>query len=182
MNKQTTIVLFLCISVMALFISSCGAKYARPSRCVCEKPAAEVPAEVMPEKEESFRKVFEKKAQEEVFTIDFEKISKQSLFDFDSADISHDAYDNLDFVVKYMEENPGVRVSVEGHTDDVGTVEYNQTLSEKRARAVADYFIQKGIAPERVSSAGYGKMKPKFDNSTEEGRAQNRRTELVFTK
>ena len=124
MNKQTTIVLFLCISVMALFISSCGTKYARPSRCVCEKTAAEVPAEVMPEpeKEESFRKVFEEKAQEPTFTIDFEKLSKQSVFDFDSADISPDAYDNLDFVVKYMKENPSVRVNVEGHTDDVGEI------------------------------------------------------------
>lgn len=174
MNKQ--IAVLLCMLFMPLFISSCGAKYARPDRCVC----GEIDEE--PAKEEAFKKAFKEKAQEEVFTIDFEKISKQSLFDFDSADISRDAYDNLDFVVKYMEENPGVRVSVEGHTDDVGTVEYNQTLSEKRARAVADYFIQKGIAPERVSSAGYGKMKPKFDNSTEEGRAQNRRTELVFTK
>ena len=180
MNKQITIL--LCMLFIPLFISSCGTKYARHDRCVCEKEIAAVAQE--PTKEEEFKKAFEEKAQEEeeTFTIDFEKLAKQTLFDFDSSEISADAYENLDFIVKYLEENPNVKVKVAGHTDDIGTEEYNQGLSERRANAVAGYFVNKGVAKDRVSAAGYGKSQPKVDNATEEGRAQNRRTEFIFKK
>lgn len=183
MNKQ--IMIILSMFFMVLFISSCGAKYARQDRCVCDKgTVAVVPPVAEPAKEEVFQKAFEEKAQEQedTFTIDFENLAKQTLFEFDSDKISADAYENLDFIVKYLKENPNITIKIAGHTDNVGTDEYNQDLSERRANSVAGYFINKGVEKERVSSVGYGKTQPKFDNATEEGRAQNRRTEFIFKK
>jgi OOP family OmpA-OmpF porin len=67
---------------------------------------------------------------------------------------------------------------VAGYTDRIGSDAYNQQLSERRAKAVMDYFIGEGVAPDRLKAVGYGKSKPVASNATEEGRAQNRRVEL----
>lgn len=84
----------------------------------------------------------------------------------------------LERLFLFMAQNPQIRVEISGHTDNVGTAQYNKTLSENRAKAVADYLIGKGIAPERIEAKGYGFEKPVADNQSEEGRARNRRTEL----
>jgi TonB family protein len=72
-------------------------------------------------------------------------------------------------------------VEVEGHTDNVGNAESNKKLSEQRAKAVMDYLISRGVEASRLKSVGYGLVKPVADNSTEEGRAKNRRVELVIS-
>ena len=74
-----------------------------------------------------------------------------------------------------------LHVQIEGHTDSVGTDEYNQTLSEKRAGAVRDYFVQQGIAADSIQARGFGKTVPIASNETAEGRQQNRRVELVLS-
>ena len=84
----------------------------------------------------------------------------------------------LDLVVKLLTENPGLRIQINGHTDNVGKAADNLALSNKRARAVTDYLISKGVAANRLSSKGFGATKPIADNQSEEGRAKNRRTEL----
>jgi outer membrane protein OmpA-like peptidoglycan-associated protein len=76
---------------------------------------------------------------------------------------------------------PGLHLQVEGHTDSVGTDEFNQTLSEKRADAVRDYLVQQGIAADSIESRGFGKTVPIASNDTPEGRQQNRRVELVLS-
>ncbi|MDT8394423.1 MAG: OmpA family protein [Bacteroidales bacterium] len=76
--------------------------------------------------------------------------------------------------------NPEIKIMICGHTDDVGSDEYNQTLSENRARAVYDFLVDTGIDPSRLSYKGFGKTQPVSDNDTEEGRAQNRRTEIMI--
>ena len=76
---------------------------------------------------------------------------------------------------------PSLHVSVEGHTDSVGGDEYNQTLSERRAQAVRDYFVQQGVSSNSVEAHGFGKTEPIASNDTSEGRAQNRRVELVLS-
>jgi outer membrane protein OmpA-like peptidoglycan-associated protein len=76
---------------------------------------------------------------------------------------------------------PSLRLSVEGHTDSVGSDDYNQQLSERRAEAVRDYLVQQGIASEAVSASGFGKTAPVATNDTPEGRQQNRRVELVLS-
>jgi len=69
---------------------------------------------------------------------------------------------------------------IEGHADNIGSDEYNLELSSRRANSVKDYFIQKGISPGRLSSYGYGKSMPVAANETEEGRAKNRRVEILI--
>jgi OOP family OmpA-OmpF porin len=85
----------------------------------------------------------------------------------------------IDRIVEMMKENPDLRIRVEGHTDNVGSAASNKTLSEDRAKAVVNAIISLGISGDRLSHAGYGMDRPIADNSTEEGRAKNRRVELV---
>jgi len=100
------------------------------------------------------------------------------LFDFDRYDIKPEAYPLLNEVVAILRKNARTEVEIQGHTDHVGSGEYNQRLSEKRAKAVMDYLLEKGIEPERLSHKGYGFTRPVASNDTEEGRARNRRVEL----
>ena len=85
----------------------------------------------------------------------------------------------LDKVVEMMQSHPTMRIELGGHTDNVGNPASNQTLSEQRAKAVYDYLVNHGIEASRLSYKGYGQTQPVSDNSTPEGRRQNRRT--VFT-
>jgi outer membrane protein OmpA-like peptidoglycan-associated protein len=73
-------------------------------------------------------------------------------------------------------------VEIAGHTDSVGNVDYNVKLSERRASSVKQYLIKKGIDPNKVVTKGYGPTDPVADNETEEGRAKNRRVELIILK
>jgi outer membrane protein OmpA-like peptidoglycan-associated protein len=85
----------------------------------------------------------------------------------------------LDKVVEMMQSHPSLRIELGGHTDNVGSETSNQKLSEQRAKAVYDYLVAHGVAADRLSYKGYGQTQPVADNSTPEGRRQNRRT--VFT-
>jgi outer membrane protein OmpA-like peptidoglycan-associated protein len=99
-------------------------------------------------------------------------------FDFDKAQIKPEFEPVLDVAVQELTDNPTVNVEVAGHTDAVGTDEYNQGLSERRSNSVVDYLVSKGIDRSRLSPVGYGEAQPVADNSTADGRAQNRRVEL----
>ncbi len=111
-----------------------------------------------------------------------EKIVLRGLnFDFDKATIRSDGKSVLDEAVRILKEHPDIRISVEGHTDAVGTDAYNQRLSERRAQAVAAYLAAGGIARSRMGVEGFGESKPVASNETEDGRAQNRRVEFGIT-
>ncbi|MBS7456544.1 OmpA family protein [Coralloluteibacterium stylophorae] len=106
-------------------------------------------------------------------------------FDFDKATLRPDAVSVLNEAVQVLQNYPDLRVEVAGHTDSIGTEQYNQGLSERRARAVYDYLQQQGIAASRlVGPVGYGESRPIAPNTNPdgtdnpEGRAENRRTEL----
>jgi len=103
-------------------------------------------------------------------------------FDFDKSDIRPDSRPVLDEAAQTLMANPQVRISVEGHTDDMGTEEYNEKLSVRRAEAVFRYLVNRGVVPERMEVVGYGESRPVADNSTESGRAENRRVELNVIK
>ena len=77
-----------------------------------------------------------------------------------------------------LEANPTVKVELHGHTDSIGSDAYNQALSDKRANAVRDYLVSKGISANRLNAIGKGELDPVASNETPEGRAQNRRVEL----
>jgi OOP family OmpA-OmpF porin len=101
------------------------------------------------------------------------------LFDTNKWDIKPEDYAILDEVVAVLKRNPTLRVEIEGHTDNRGSEVYNKKLSEKRAEAVKNYFVSKGIEAKRLSAAGYGFSRPVASNDRREGRAQNRRVELT---
>jgi len=100
-------------------------------------------------------------------------------FAFDSARLRPDAITILDEAVTVLNRRKDISVDVVGHTDSTGTKQYNQGLSERRAKSVYDYFVNKGIAADRLTTKGYGETKPIASNATREGRAKNRRVELV---
>ncbi len=100
------------------------------------------------------------------------------LFDFDKAEIKPEAYPLLDEVVAIMKKNPDMNIEIQGHTDNIGTKEYNKDLSMRRANAVANYLVEKGIARNRLKTTGFGFSKPVALNGTKFGRSLNRRVEL----
>ena len=101
-----------------------------------------------------------------------------TLFEFDRWNLSAEAITELETVMKWLNDNPSIHIEIEGHTDNVGAEEYNQRLSEDRAKSVYDYFVANGVRSERLSFRGYGFSRPIADNATPEGRQQNRRVEL----
>jgi outer membrane protein OmpA-like peptidoglycan-associated protein len=100
-------------------------------------------------------------------------------FDTGKATIRPDSKPIIDQIVQMMKTNGALELGVEGHTDNVGDAKSNQTLSENRAKAVVAAIVAQGIEAKRLSPAGHGQNKPIADNSSEEGRAKNRRVELV---
>lgn len=103
------------------------------------------------------------------------------LFDTASASLKPGAREKLARVAGVLGAQPGLHVSVEGHTDSVGGSAYNQRLSEERAQSVRDYLLRQGIAPAAVGTSGFGEDQPVATNDTAAGRQQNRRVELVVT-
>ncbi len=103
---------------------------------------------------------------------------KNVLFYFDKTEFLPSSYKQLNDLVAYMEDNPAIKIRILGHTDEKGTGSYNMNLSERRAKAVVDYLISKGIDKNRLSYKGYGETRPLADNSTTEGRQLNRRVEF----
>jgi outer membrane protein OmpA-like peptidoglycan-associated protein/outer membrane protein assembly factor BamB len=101
-------------------------------------------------------------------------------FEFGKAYLKKESINILDRVVRILKENGGLRITVNGHTDDIGDDAYNQKLSEKRADAVTSYMIKQGISPERVKAKGFGETKPLVPNTSDWNRAKNRRTEFMF--
>lgn len=102
-------------------------------------------------------------------------------FEFNKSSLTADAKDNLKKVIEIFNKYPYTDIMIVGHTDNVGSQSYNQPLSEKRAKAVADYLIQNGIDSSRIKTSGAGKEEPRFSNDTPEGRAGNRRVEFAIT-
>jgi OOP family OmpA-OmpF porin len=105
-------------------------------------------------------------------------ILKGTNFGFSSADLTPQAQAVLDEQAAILEKTPTIRVEIAGHADSNGPETYNRGLSERRAKAVKQYFISKGIAPDRLIPVGYGESRPIAANDTREGRATNRRVEL----
>jgi OOP family OmpA-OmpF porin len=100
-------------------------------------------------------------------------------FAFGKATLTAEGRQHVDHAVQVMRDDPALRVSVEGHTDSVGSDAYNMKLSRRRAIAVRDYMVSRGIDAGRISTEGYGETRPVATNHTAEGRAQNRRVEIV---
>jgi OmpA-OmpF porin, OOP family len=116
----------------------------------------------------------------EAIELNRDYILKNIQFEFDSYVLHRASFIELDKVVNYLKSNRDVRVRLAGHTDYMGSHEYNITLSRNRARSVADYLISKGIDSQRVVSYGFGKTRPLVSDKTDEARKINRRVEVRF--
>ncbi len=102
------------------------------------------------------------------------------LFTSGRADLKAGATANLDRLVTFLNQNPDRKVEIEGHTDNVGSDDYNQGLSQSRADSVRSFLMQQGISSERIVASGKGEQRPVADNESEGGRQQNRRVEVII--
>lgn len=147
--------------------------YVNPNRggpyylTVVEKKALEVKASLLPAEE--MKKELDAKGH----------VALYINFDFDKANIKPESQPIIEQIVKLLKNSPSLNLTVEGHTDNIGTPSYNKQLSEARAKSVVAALTSQGIETQRLRAAGYGQEKPIADNSSDEGRAQNRRVELV---
>jgi outer membrane protein OmpA-like peptidoglycan-associated protein len=101
-------------------------------------------------------------------------------FEFGKATLKKESFPELNRVVKFLNDNPSIRIEIAGHTDNIGKVEKNKTISQYRAKAVAHYIEKQGIEDKRVDFKGYGATKPVANNKTAVGRALNRRVEFTI--
>jgi OOP family OmpA-OmpF porin len=102
-------------------------------------------------------------------------------FEIDQDDMQREVKEKLAVLATFMKKYPDNSAVIEGHTDDVGTDEYNMKLSQRRADSVVDYLVRKhGITPSRLTAVGYGETRPLADNASEEGKRQNRRIDAVI--
>ncbi|MEO6687724.1 MAG: OmpA family protein, partial [Dokdonella sp.] len=101
------------------------------------------------------------------------------LFDFNKASLKAESDSVLQRVLSFLQKDPNLTLEVQGHTDNVGSDDFNRNLSDARANAVVTWFVQHGVAANRLSFKGYGKTMPVASNDTDDGRARNRRVELA---
>ncbi|MBI3560205.1 MAG: OmpA family protein [Gammaproteobacteria bacterium] len=107
-------------------------------------------------------------------------MTAQTAFDVNSAQIKPNFNSTMDKIGKIVNKYGKTTLDIVGHTDNTGSHKYNQELSERRAQAVAQYFVGQNVHPERLRVEGAGETQPRADNATAEGRAQNRRVEIII--
>jgi len=103
------------------------------------------------------------------------------VFDTAKATLKTGAREKLAKISGILIAHPGLKLEVEGHTDSVGTEEYNQTLSENRASAVRDFLVAEGVPSSSITAHGFGEARPIASNDTDSGRQLNRRVELIVS-
>ena len=101
-------------------------------------------------------------------------------YNTNSADLKQESFIVLEAFAEYLNENPNIKIEIQGHTDNVGAAKANEALSANRAYTVKAYLEEKGVDGKRITAKGYGPNKPIAENSTEEGKAKNRRTEFLI--
>jgi peptidoglycan-associated lipoprotein len=108
-----------------------------------------------------------------------QQVGDRVFFAFDSSELSSDARNTVERLAAWLERNPNVSLTIEGHADERGTREYNLALGERRANSVRQYLVALGVAPTRLSTISYGKERPAVLGSNEAAWAQNRRAVFV---
>jgi outer membrane protein OmpA-like peptidoglycan-associated protein len=109
------------------------------------------------------------------------EFNNKILFGFDQSALGDQAKGSLNELITILNKYPETNIEIQGHTDNTGTDDYNQGLSERRAVAVASYLRNNNIKSSRITTKGFGESAPKYSNDTEDGRSQNRRVEFLIT-
>lgn len=104
------------------------------------------------------------------------------LFDFDKTQVKEGVKGSLNTLAKALEENKDIKIKINGHTDYIGTDQYNLGLSMRRAYSIKNYLANRGVDRSNISIEGYGKQSPVASNETAAGRAQNRRVEFIISR
>lgn len=104
------------------------------------------------------------------------------LFDFNKYEVKNKVKGSLNTLAKALEENPDIRIKIDGYTDFVGSEGYNLELSVKRAKSIRNYLVDRGVKSSNISIEGYGKQNPIANNATAAGRAKNRRVEFIISR
>ena len=99
-------------------------------------------------------------------------------FEFNKYELKSESFSELNRLINFINKNSGVKLEIGGHTDNVGTADYNKKLSEQRAKSVVAYLLAKGVEKSQLVAVGYGEVKPIEPNETKEGKAKNRRVEF----
>jgi|SRR3990170_1462188 len=162
---------YLLLLILGLALLGSGCKKGTKLEPAAEKPPQKV-EEQPPKEEETPKPVQEPEVTRKEVT--FQMIH----FDFDKYNLRSDAIEALNENAKVLMESPEVKIRIEGHCDERGTVEYNLALGERRASAAKDYLVKLGISPTRIELISYGKERPLDPNSNEEAWAKNRRDDF----
>lgn len=118
----------------------------------------------------------------EIFELDKTHTFRNVLFEFDKFQLLETAKEDLKKIYNYIKSDSTLHITINGHTDNIGSMAYNQELSDNRCRTVAEYMVALGLGKERISWLGYGSSKPIADNTTDDGRKTNRRVEFIIKK
>jgi peptidoglycan-associated lipoprotein len=160
------------VLVISTFFSGCHRESAKISQEMIEEQAPAPPIELTPQPAAPAPEV------RQVPVLAFEDVN----FGFDRYDLTEKAREILTRHAQKLRTNPQVRIRIEGHCDEMGTIEYNLALGEKRANTVKDYLVNLGVDAERISTISYGKERPLDPRHTEEAWAKNRRAHFVIVK
>lgn len=169
---------FLSVLVMLLFVGmGCSKKATKVTIPVAEAPVPETKAPKIEDK----AKVDESLLQPEEKAAALPKLNLRDVnFDYDKSNLRGDAITILAEHARLLKENPNVKILIEGHCDERGTIEYNLALGERRASAVKNYLKDYGITADRLSTISYGKERPLDSRANEEVWAKNRRAAFVI--
>lgn len=167
---------FLGIIVMLFLIIGCAGSKKKTAEEPIDSQIFEQPEPPKQEAPKPVQKPAVEAAAPEKIPLKFETV----YFDYDRSDLRFDATRILQQNARVMKEYPDVKITIEGHCDERGTVEYNLALGDRRAMAVKQYLVDLGIAPSRISTISYGKERPVNPGRTEEAYAKNRRAAFVI--
>ena len=176
---KKSLVILLSISLMVLFVTSC--KKAVKTEPVKEEKPIEKVEEAKPQIERP------QLTEEEIFQratiqqLNEEGHLQRIHFDFDKYNIKDNMKPILQKNADWLLGHESVQITIEGHCDERGTVEYNMALGERRAKSAKDYLVSLGVNPQRIKVVSYGKSRPLIDESNEAAWAKNRRAEFVIT-
>lgn len=174
------ILIFSLALLLIYLFSGCAGKKKEGIEPEVEQPKVEEEITAPEEGEERTPPEYEEEVVRGIEELEQEMELKNIYFDFDKYFLRHEAKEILQRNARILKANPSIKIRIEGHCDERGTVEYNLALGEKRARSAIDYLTNLGIDPGRISIISYGKERPVDLGHNEDAWAKNRRDEFII--